>query len=81
MLEEDYRTVSCGGDPFNFLLSTIKSIGIEIESGNTVKLMIMEEKFKYTDEIFKKLAKYSKMELTNIARKNGEIHLFLSKIS
>ncbi len=79
MLEEDYRTVSCGGDPLNFLLSTIKSIGIEIGSGDTVKLMIMEEKFKYTDEIFKKIAKYSKMELTNISRENGEIYLFLSK--
>ncbi len=81
MLEEDYRTVSCGGDPFNFLLSTIKSLAIEIGREDTVKLIIMEDKFKYTDEIFKKIAKYSKMELTNIARKNGEIHLFLNKIS
>ena len=81
MLEEDYRTVSCGGDPFNFLLSTIKSLAIEIGREDTVKLIIMDDKFKYTDEIFKKIAKYSKMELTNIARKNGEIHLFLNKIS
>ena len=49
MLEEDYRTVSCGGDPFNFLLSTIKSLAIEIGREDTVKLIIMEDKFKYTD--------------------------------
>ena len=80
MLEEDYRTVSCGGDPFNFLLSTMKSIGITMEGKETVKLMIMDDKFKYSDEIFKKMARYSKMEIENITRKNGEIHLFLSKI-
>jgi hypothetical protein len=80
MLEEDYRTVSCGGDPFNFLSSTMKSIGIIMEGKETVKLMIMDDKFKYSDEIFRKMARYSKMEIESIARKNGEIHLFLSKI-
>jgi hypothetical protein len=78
MLEEDYRTVSCGGDPFNFLLSAMKSIGITME-GETVKLMIMDEKFKYPDEIFIKMARYSQMEIENITRENGEIHLLLSK--
>ncbi len=78
MLEEDYRTVSCGGDPFNFLLSTMKSIGITME-GETVKLMIMDEKFKYSDEIFIKMARYSQMEIENITREKGEIHLLLSK--
>jgi hypothetical protein len=42
--------------------------------------MIMDDKFKYSDEIFRKMARYSKMEIESIARKNGEIHLFLSKI-
>ena len=79
MLEEDYRTVSCGGDPFNFLLSTMKSIGITMERYDTVKLMIMDEKFKYPDEIFKKMAGYSHMKIENIVRKNGEIHLLLNK--
>ncbi|WP_298278003.1 hypothetical protein [Ferroplasma sp.] len=80
MLEEDYRTVSCGGDPFNFLLSTMKSIGITIEENNIVKLMVMDDKFRYSDEIFKKMARYSKMEVESIVRENGEIYLFLRKI-
>ena len=80
MLEEDYRTVSCGGDPFNFLLSTMKSIGITIEENNIVKLMVMDYKFRYSDEIFKKMARYSKMEVESIVRENGEIYLFLRKI-
>ncbi|WMT51586.1 MAG: hypothetical protein RE471_01580 [Ferroplasma sp.] len=80
MLEEDYRNISCGGDPFNFLLSTMKSIGITMEEKNTVKLMVMDAKFRYSDEIFKKMARYSQLEIESIVRENGEIYLFLRKI-
>jgi len=41
MIEEDYRNVSCGGDPFNFLMSTIKSIQLDIKSSDSVKVMII----------------------------------------
>ncbi len=79
MIEEDYRNVSCGGDPFNFLMSTIKSIQLDIKLSDYVKVMIMEDKFPYTDKIFEKIANYCQLDLVNIERTNNEIHLILKK--
>ena len=79
MIEEDYRNVSCGGDPFNFLMSTIKSIQLDIKSSDSVKVMIIEDKFPYADKIFEKIANYCKLDLVNIERVNNEIHLILKK--
>ena len=79
MMEEDYRNVSCGGDPFNFLMSTIKSIQLDIKLSDYVKVMIMEDKFPYTDKIFEKIANYYKLNFVSIERVNNEIHLILEK--
>jgi len=79
MIEIDYRNVSCGGDPFNFLMSSIKSIQIEINQSEIVKVIIIKDKFPYDNKTFEKIVNYSKLSLINIDRINNEIHLTLEK--
>ncbi|WP_337860684.1 hypothetical protein [Ferroplasma sp.] len=79
MIIEDYRHVSCGGDPFNFLMSSIKSIQIDMKPDDTVKIMIMDDKYPYTDKTFLSIAKFCKLTLASIERTNGEVHLTMKK--
>ncbi len=79
MIEIDYRNISCGGDPFNFLMSSIKSIQIEIKSSDIVKVMIMKDKFPYDDKTFEKIVNHARLNLIKIERINGEAYLTLKK--
>jgi hypothetical protein len=79
MLIEDYRHVSCGGDPFNFLMSSIKAAQISMEESDTIKIMVMEEKYPYTDKTFSKIANFCKLEVVSIVRASGELHITIKK--
>jgi hypothetical protein len=79
MIEMDYRNVSCGGDPFNFLMSSIKSIQIEIEHSDTVKVMLIKDKFPYDNKTFERIVNYCKLSIVDICRENNEIYLLLRK--
>ena len=75
MIEEDYRYVSCGGDPFTFIKSAIKSMKIELEPGEEGKILVMKEKFPYSKEIFQSLAVQNKMDLLDLLIDGEELSL------
>jgi hypothetical protein len=79
MLEEDYRNISCGGDPFNFLMANIKSLAVDIKQSDIVKIMMLKDKFPYNDKVFERIAKFCKLNVIRIEREGDEIHLILKK--
>ena len=75
MIEEDYRYVSCGGDPFTFIKSAIKSMKIQLEPGQEGKIIVMKEKFPYSRDIFKAMAAQNKMDLEELLFDGEEMSL------
>lgn len=79
MLVEDHRNISCGGDPFNYLKSTLKGIYFQLEPGQDAQVLVMKEKFPYETDIFEGLAKTSKLKLVEVKEKDGEVSIIVRR--
>ncbi len=79
MIIEDQRKITCGGDPFNYLLSTLKGIALDINKGDTVNLLLMENKFPYDEEKFRQILNFVKLDLIDLKRNEGEIGIIFRK--
>ncbi|EQB68916.1 MAG: hypothetical protein RE472_07270 [Thermoplasmatales archaeon] len=73
MIEEDYRYISCGGDPLTYLKSAFKAMKIELEPGQEGRMLFMKEKFPYDRNIFSSLATQNAMDITKFEEKDGEL--------
>ncbi|MHB1440020.1 MAG: hypothetical protein ACYCSO_09835 [Cuniculiplasma sp.] len=73
MIEEDYRYISCGGDPFTYLKSAFRAMKIELEPGQEGRMLLLKEKFPYEKNIFNSLASQNKMEISKFEEKDGEL--------
>lgn len=73
MIEEDYRYITCGGDPFTYLKSAFRAMKIELEPGQEGKMLFMKEKFPYDKSIFDSLASQNGMEINEFSEKDGEL--------
>lgn len=79
MLVEDHRNISCGGDPFNYLKSTLKGIYFQLEPGQDAQVLVMKEKFPYERDIYEGLARTSKLTLVNVDEKEGEVSIIVRR--
>ena len=79
MLVEDHRNISCGGDPFNYLKSTLKGIYFQLEPGQDAQVLVMKEKFPYEADIFEGLAKTSKLKLVEVKESDGEVSIIVRR--
>ena len=73
MIEEDYRYISCGGDPLTYLKSAFKAMKIELEPGQEGRMLFTREKFPYDQNIFASLASQNAMELIKFNENDGEL--------
>ena len=73
MIEEDYRYISCGGDPFTYLKSAFRAMKIELEPGQEGRMRLLKEKFPHEKNIFNSLASQNKMEISKFEEKDGEL--------
>ncbi len=80
MIEEDYRYITCGGDPFTYLKSAFRAMKIELESGQEGRMLFLREKFPYDKNIFQSLASQSKLELKRFLEENGELTIEVMRI-
>ncbi len=79
MLIEDHRYISCGGDPFNYIKSTLKGLYFQLEPGQDAEIMLLKEKFPYERGTFEGLAKTSKLNLYEMKEENEEVYLFVRR--
>ncbi|CAC12184.1 hypothetical protein [Thermoplasma acidophilum] len=79
MMVEDQRNITCGGDPFNYLKSTLKGLAFQLEPGQDVKVLLLKEKFPFGREVYEGLARTSKFKLVDLQENNGEIAVILRK--
>ncbi len=79
MLIEDHRDISCGGDPFNYLKSTMKGLYFQLEPGQDAEVMLLKEKFPYDRNTFEGLARTSKLSLFDVKEEKEEVYLFLRR--
>ena len=73
MLEEDYRYISCGGDPFLYLKSTFKATKLELEPGQEIRILLSKDKFPYEENIFQSLANQNKLRITSFKVENNDL--------
>ncbi len=79
MIIEDQRKITCGGDPFNYLLSTLKGIALDINRGDTVNLLLMADKFPYDVEKFKQILNFVKLDFVDLKKNKGELSIVFKK--
>jgi hypothetical protein len=75
MIEEDYRYITCGGDPFSYLKSAFKAMKIELDPGQEGRMLLLKEKFPYGKNIFESLANQNKLEILKFLEVDGEIKI------
>ncbi len=80
MIEEDYRYITCGGDPFTYLKSAFRAMKIELEPGQEGAMTFLKEKFPYDKSIFESLASQNSMELRNFSEKDGELRVEMTRM-
>ncbi|BAB59682.1 TVG0528853 [Thermoplasma volcanium GSS1] len=76
---EDQRNITCGGDPFNYLKSTLKGLSFQLEPGQDVKLIVLKEKFPFDRSVYDGLARTSKFKLIDVQEENGEVSIILRR--
>lgn len=79
MLVEDHRYVSCGGDPFNYLKSTLKGLYFQLEPGQDAQIMLLKEKFPYDRNTFEGMVRTSKLALFDYNEGEEEVSLFVRR--
>ncbi len=79
MLIDDERNVSCGGDPFNFLKSVMKGLGVQLDPGQDAMVLVMKEKYPFKQEIFQGLAGTGKLRMVNLEETGDEFHITVRK--
>lgn len=79
MLIEDHRYVSCGGDPFNYIKSTLKGLFYQLEPGQDAEIMLLKEKFPYERSTFEGLARTSKLNLYDMKEEKEEVFIFVRR--
>lgn len=79
MLIEDHRYISCGGDPFNYIKSTMKGLYYQLDPGQDAKIMLLKEKFPYERNIFEGVARTSKLTLYDMEETDEEVSLFVRR--
>ncbi len=73
MLVEDHRNISCGGDPFNYLKSVLKSLQFSLEPGQEAMIQVMKEKFPYERTLFGAMGDTYSLKLIQFKEENGEV--------
>jgi hypothetical protein len=73
MIEEDYRYISCGGDPFMYLKSTFKATKMELEPGQEIRIFLSKEKFPYEKNIFESLASQNHLKINKFITEGNDI--------
>ncbi|MEM0139791.1 MAG: hypothetical protein QXZ44_04175 [Ferroplasma sp.] len=61
--------------PFNFLISNLKSIKIDNNAGESVKLVLMADKFPYDENTFVSILNYCRLNPVSVENKGGKINL------
>lgn len=79
MLIDDERSVSCGGDPFNFLKSVLKGIYIQLDPGQDAKILVTKEKYPYEKAIFEALATNAKLSLLDLIEDGEDFNILVRK--
>ncbi|MEM0132440.1 hypothetical protein [Acidiplasma sp.] len=79
MIIEDYRRITCGGDPFNYLIGSLKGLYLDTDSNVEVKLILDSNRFNYDIEKFIKILDYTGFNLLEY-KKNEDIELRIRKI-
>lgn len=79
MLVEDHRYISCGGDPFNYIKSTMKGLYFQLDPGQDAQILLLKEKFPYDRSIFEGVAKTSKLTLFDLRESGEEVHLYVRR--
>ncbi len=79
MIIEDYRRITCGGDPFNYLIGSLKGLYLDTDSNVEVKLILDSKRFNYSIEKFRKILDYTGFNLIEY-KKNEDIELRIRKI-
>jgi hypothetical protein len=80
VIEEDYRYVSCGGDPFTFIKSAIKAMKLQLDPGQEGKIIVMSDKFPYSKEIFESLSRQNSMDLRDMKVEGEELSLYFLRM-
>ncbi|MGP6294378.1 hypothetical protein [Caldiplasma sukawensis] len=75
MIEEDYRFISCGGDPFTYLKSVFRSAKVELEEGQEMRILLMKDKFPYERNIFDAMAKQNCIKIEKFQYSGDELHI------
>ncbi|PYB68106.1 hypothetical protein DMB44_06325 [Thermoplasma sp. Kam2015] len=79
MIVEDQRNITCGGDPFNYLKSTLKGLSFQLEPGQDVKVLLLKEKFPFNRDVYEGLARTSRFKLIDVEENDGEVAVILRK--
>ncbi|MGP6208039.1 hypothetical protein ACNF42_08445 [Cuniculiplasma sp. SKW3] len=73
MIEEDYRYISCGGDPLMYLKSTFKATKMELDPGQEIRIFLSRDKFPYEMNIFESLANQNKLRILNFKVEGNDL--------
>ncbi|AKA48851.1 hypothetical protein IX51_06745 [uncultured archaeon] len=79
MLVEDHRYISCGGDPFNYIKSTMKGLYFQLDPGQDAQILLLKEKFPYDRKTFEGVARTSKLTLFDFKEEKEELSLFVRR--
>ncbi|MCL4344978.1 MAG: hypothetical protein M1496_01260 [Candidatus Thermoplasmatota archaeon] len=73
MIEEDYRYISCGGDPFMYLKSAFKATKMELDPGQEIRILLSKDKFPYDRNIFESLAGQNKLRILEFKEDGNDL--------
>ncbi len=79
MIVEDQRNIVCGGDPFNYLKSTLKGLSFQVDPGEDVKLIVLKDKFPYDRSVYEGLARTSRFKVTDFSENDGEVSIVMRR--
>ncbi len=79
MIIEDHRNISCGGDPFNYLKSVLKSLQFSLEPGQEAMVQILKEKFPYEERLFDAVGSTYSLKLVDFQEHGGEVDVIFRR--
>ncbi|MCL5800531.1 MAG: hypothetical protein M1341_04360 [Candidatus Thermoplasmatota archaeon] len=79
MIIEDHRNISCGGDPFNYLKSVLKSLQFSLEPGQEAMVQVLKEKFPYEERLFDAVGNTYSLKLVDFKEHGGEVDVIFRR--
>ncbi len=76
---EDYTGISCGGDPFNYILSLLKSLAIDLNPEEIIKIILIKDKFPYDESTFFNIINHCNLVPVKVQYSNEKVSLIVTK--